>query len=754
MITYKEYEQKIYNWLSTKNSEDPNFTFSVRKKRAKGAEANHFIGTEKSAYFSTTFWYLPVGFPGSSGDCIALLFRHSEKGLNYTFEFTQTMSPHDAQNSSALNLCKSLQDPLRLRPGLQRESAVDNKMFTIHTQSKQRNYQLVEDMIRDIELDLNHIIELVNQKITEEKLRNPEFSAHRITPDEFAIMNKKLHERIAKYEGDGNVDTESTGVKYWLFAPGENASKWEEFYAAGIMGLGWNKLGDLNNYTTREEIATKLRELENADGSKNNDAMANYDFKDTIAVGDVIIAKRGRREYVGYGIVTSDYYYDESRTDYQKCRKVDWKNKGVWQEDGNDIVLKTLTDITKYPQYVDKLIKLIGIGTSEESTKHEIGYRAPINQILYGPPGTGKTYNTVLEAAKIVTGISNLNYGEALKIFNENLGAQGQIEFVTFHQNFSYEDFIQGLRPDIDNKQLSFERKDGIFKRIADRAYLNLVASEKKHSQKLPFATVFQQFAVSNIEEGKEIEVKMIKTSYFITDISEKTIYFRKTSGGTAHTLSIQSLERMYLSESIGDIQGLASYYEPLLNILLKHGKSTTVQEVQRKNYVIIIDEINRANISRVFGELITLIEEDKRSHGAIPMRVTLPSGDTFIVPSNLYIIGTMNTADKSIALLDIALRRRFNFVPKFPDSELEGVYNGSFLNLLNKGICEKKGRDFQIGHAYFMENEDLNFVMNNKVIPLLLEYFMNDEKTVQELVSINGCKVDSTVWPMKFSKN
>jgi hypothetical protein len=399
-------------------------------------------------------------------------------------------------------------------------------------------------------------------------------------------------------------------------------------------------------------------------------------------------------------------------------------------------------------------IKLQGVKNKTESKQEATKMTFPLNQILYGPPGTGKTYNTVLEAAKIVTGNGNLKYVEALRIFNENLGDQGQIEFVTFHQNFSYEDFIQGLRPDVDNKQLSFERKDGIFKRIADRAYLNLIASEKKHSQKFPFSKVFQEFAVSNIEEGKEIEVKMIKTSYFITDISDKTIYFRKTSGGTGHTLSIQTLERMYLSESIGDIQGLASYYEPLLNILLNSGKSTTVQEVQRKNYVIIIDEINRANISRVFGELITLIEEDKRSHGAIPMRVTLPSGEPFIVPSNLYIIGTMNTADKSIALLDIALRRRFNFVPKFPDSELEGVHNGSFLNLLNKGICEKKGRDFQIGHAYFMENEDLNFVMNKKVIPLLLEYFMNDEKTVQELVSINGCTVDSNVWPMIFSKN
>lgn len=378
----------------------------------------------------------------------------------------------------------------------------------------------------------------------------------------------------------------------------------------------------------------------------------------------------------------------------------------------------------------------------------------PLNQILYGPPGTGKTYNTVLEAAKIVTGRSNLTFNEALKIFNTTL--KDQIEFITFHQNFSYEDFIQGLRPDIDNKQLSFERKDGIFKKIADKAYLNLLASQKKQSQKLPFIEVFQNFALSNIEEDKEIEVKMKKTSYFITDISDKTIYFRKTSGGTGHTLSIQTLERMYFSESTGDIQGLATYYEPLLNILLQKGKSTSVQEVKKLNYVIIIDEINRANISRVFGELITLIEEDKRSHGKVPMSVTLPSGDNFIVPSNLYIIGTMNTADKSIALLDIALRRRFEFVPMYPQYAIEGqnIYYPEVLKAINEKICKLKTRDFQIGHAYFMENNNLEHIMNRKVIPLLLEYFMNDEKTVKDIISIPNCTVDIDQWPMKFSQN
>ena len=190
-------------------------------------------------------------------------------------------------------------------------------------------------------------------------------------------------------------------------------------------------------------------------------------------------------------------------------------------------------------------------------------------------------------------------------------------------------------------------------------------------------------------------------------------------------------------------------YYNPILELLLAKGKSQVIS-VSRKNYVIIIDEINRANISRVFGELITLIEEDKRSHGKIPMRVTLPSGDPFIVPSNLYIIGTMNTADKSIALLDIALRRRFEFVPKYPDVELSGVYNKEILSALNKAILERKNHDFTIGHAYFM-GEDYSLVktINSKVIPLLLEYFMNDEREVTAI--LKAAAIDVEGWPRRM---
>ena len=548
--------------------------------------------------------------------------------------------------------------------------------------------------------------------------------------------------------------------QYWLYAPGENGHKWQEFYDKSIMGLGWDEIGDLKQYFNRDDIKKALVNAYGGKGSKKNDVSANDDFLNKINIGDVIITKKGRGELLGYGVVTSDYEYDDNRTEYQKIRKVDWKLKGNWKVD-HSLVLKTLTDITKYSSdlkeyntYYERLLGIMGQIDKNEKTED---MNFPLNTILYGPPGTGKTYNTILRAAQIIEDRVIDSYDEALEIFKANL--HGQIEFITFHQNYSYEDFIQGLRPDTENdNQLTFERKDGVFKEIADKALKNITESEKPQLSKRPFEEVFNQFINPLVEgEIEEIEVKMKKVSYSITAITNKSIEFRKTSGGTEHTLSISTLRKMYDAESVLGIQGLSSYYSPLLDELLKIGKDSSGKKeiIQRKNYVIIIDEINRANISRVFGELITLIEPDKRSHGKIPMEAKLPSGDTFIVPSNLYIIGTMNTADKSIALLDIALRRRFEFESMYPKYEIEGqeIYDVDILKKINEQIIKSKGHDFQIGHAYFMgENDDLVKRMNKKVIPLLLEYYMNDEKEVKGILNSAGLIIEENSWPLKIS--
>ena len=555
----------------------------------------------------------------------------------------------------------------------------------------------------------------------------------------------------------------SNDRKYWLYAPGENAEKWDQFYAEGIMALGWDELGDLNAYTSKKQIVEKLQILDDSSGSKKNDATANDEFIHVLSIGDIIFVKKGRTKLLGYGEVVSNYYFEEQSDSFKSRRDVKWLKKGSWDA-GHDLVLKTLTNISDYktdhPDYEFYYQRLLGtiegdLESSSLQNTNTMDY--PLNTIFYGPPGTGKTYSTLLRAAEIIEQRYIDDYNEAKAIFNSNLG--GQIEFITFHQNYSYEDFIQGLRPETDHAEgLSFEKKDGVFKMIADKARKNWVESGQQKHPKTSFEEVFNKF-ISPLNEGEvnELEVTMKKVSFFITNVTTKSIEFRKDSGGTGHTLSLSTLKKMYDDESTLEIQGLSAYYSPLLKQLLDLGKidNAPIEVVKKKNYVIIIDEINRANISRVFGELITLIEPDKRIGGGLPLKCTLPSGDVFMVPSNLYIIGTMNTADKSIALLDIALRRRFVFEAMYPKYAIADkiIHDVEILQKINKKIIESKGHDFQIGHAYFMgENNDLKNRMNYKVIPLLLEYFMNDENEVKAILNNSGLELEEGVWPLRIN--
>lgn len=361
------------------------------------------------------------------------------------------------------------------------------------------------------------------------------------------------------------------------------------------------------------------------------------------------------------------------------------------------------------------------------------------NIILYGPPGTGKTYNSIDKAVEIASPASytESNHKANKAIFDE-LRYEGQIEFVTFHQNYSYEDFMVGVRPDLDESStLKFKRSEGIFYRLCKRAEQNYLQSRKNTESLRSFDEVFSHFIAPLENENQEIEVKMSsgKASFWITDINPRNLSFRKQSGGTDHTLSLDTIKELYEGKREFS-SGLRHYYMPLLKELWGKGKQVKSTE-NTKNYVIIIDEINRANISRVFGELITLLEEDKRIGAPNELRITLPNGEkNFGIPPNLFLIGTMNTADKSIALIDIALRRRFEFIGYFPDyTNLEISDDIELLKHINKEIfSRKKSADYLIGHAYFMNSTDTSKALKNKVIPLLMEYFSGKTELVEDI--------------------
>ncbi len=366
------------------------------------------------------------------------------------------------------------------------------------------------------------------------------------------------------------------------------------------------------------------------------------------------------------------------------------------------------------------------------------------NTILYGPPGTGKTFNSIDVAVGIITGIQTHDHSQNKLIFDQ-LRADGQIEFVTFHQNYSYEDFVVGIRPDIEFEKLRFQNHRGIFYQIAKRAKENFESFTSGEGKKKTFDDVLHEL-IKPVELGEEVEIRMVSgISFWITDVSDKSIAFRKKSGGTQHTLSLGTL-RDLVDGNREMPSGLAPYYIPLVNMLLKK-RATGEAAEPIKNFVLIIDEINRANISRVFGELITLLEEDKRLGEPNEFRVTLPNGEKdFAVPPNLYLIGTMNTADKSIALIDIALRRRFEFVGYKPNYDILKNDARGLLEIINKNIYEKKtSPDYLIGHAYFMNEAPVETILRNKVIPLLLEYFGGQAKTVKSIF-------DGTEWNVSFN--
>lgn len=363
----------------------------------------------------------------------------------------------------------------------------------------------------------------------------------------------------------------------------------------------------------------------------------------------------------------------------------------------------------------------------------------PLNQILYGAPGTGKTYTTKKLAVEIIdekeySSETDEDRNIILSRYNE-LASANQIYFSTFHQSMNYEDFIEGIKPETNNNKITYEVKDGIFKKISS------IANDNIELQKIvdfnfeeSFVKLKQEWEESDIGE---VEIKMKSSSFFITKIKDRNIEFRKASGGYGHNLVIKTLKELAYKNRIMD-SGLAVYYYPLITKLKSYNSEKKIVELQK--YVLIIDEINRGNVSSIFGELITLLEEDKRKGNKEEIEVVLPySQEKFSVPNNLYIIGTMNTADRSVESLDTALRRRFSFIemPSKPEKlvdvnleDAEEIDLKQLLDKINQRIELLIDRDHQIGHSFFINLTNLDSLKScfkNKIIPLLEEYFFGD---------------------------
>lgn len=443
------------------------------------------------------------------------------------------------------------------------------------------------------------------------------------------------------------IDSNVKETDYWIYSPGDNACMWDEFYKLGIMGIGWDDVTDLKEFTSKEEIKDYMKKVYDPSYSYKNNAHCLWQFANEIKIGDVIFVKKGMRKIIGKGVVTSDYIYDSARETYKHIRKVEWTNKGEWEHPGQ-AAMKTLTCISPFPDYVQRLLSLFAEDTLEETSEQiEIKYpRYTKDDFLNEVYMDEDTYNTLTELLEakynvILQGAPGVGKTFAAKRLAYSIMGQkdtSRVAMVQFHQSYSYEDFIQGYRPSKDG----FELVNGAFYKFCKEA-----------------------------EEDNE------------------------------------------------------------------------------RPYFFIIDEINRGNLSKILGELMMLIEKDKRGEKI----KLLYSNEWFTVPQNVRIIGMMNTADRSLALMDYALRRRFAFFDFAPAFASEGFKNylaekdspklGKLITAvesLNSTISadESLGDGFRIGHSYFCTDDEiidewLKSVVEYEVIPLIKEYWFDEPTKVRD---------------------
>lgn len=485
--------------------------------------------------------------------------------------------------------------------------------------------------------------------------------ADNLIVDSFKALSNCYEKYILNREvlpSEDDPDDFNEGRKIWAIAVGENGRLWNEFYEKGIVGIGWEVLGDLSKYKSQEDIADFLMKTKNSSGPfPMNDSLCCYQFTNDMKPGDLVLAKVGRKQILGGGIVTSDYIYDPQRSEYKNIRKVNWVTKEKNEFPGNGGTIKTLTEISRYQSFKELAEEYIAETLNTEKSvaepytindalddlfiaKADIEKiidtaRRKKNIILQGPPGVGKTF--------VSKRLGYLLMGEK---------DPSRLEYIQFHQSYSYEDFVQGWRP---NSNGGFNLKNGSFYEFCEKAR---------------------------------------------SDLGRK--------------------------------------------------------------YVFIIDEINRGNLSKIFGELLMLIESDKRGiANAIKLTYSETEADRFAVPENVYLIGLMNTADRSLALVDYALRRRFAFFklqPKFESEKFEALIKSaggssqlvdkirSKIKQLNSIISDQKrdlGPGFEVGHSYFCPTEKISSdsawyssVIENEITPLIEEYWFDDPDKVESLVS------------------
>lgn len=527
-------------------------------------------------------------------------------------------------------------------------------------------------------------------------------------------------------------------------------------------------------------------------------------FKGEIKPGDVVLAAEGQSIKAIGRVLSNHYFYDES-LEFPHGRCVDWEFQNindleiiegvrttVWRIENEE----NLAIIRAYIGGIENQDSLTNIPKFDQSQPRN-NFTMALNTILFGPPGTGKTYKTIDWALTILDEDIEVTREERKRLFAE-YQQDGRIFFTTFHQNMAYEDFIEGIKPvkpNEDDEFLKYDIQDGIFmKACVEATYRCLKTVGVENSQIAiyeDYNEIFDALYERVLNAGKEQMATRQGGFVSVTVTAQGNFAVVHEGGSRPYTVSRERLSVLYdlfpdpdeivnishsFRQAIGGCNSTA--YWSVLNAIAslrdieevideKDGQLGSPEDLpyedkrhivkrfweQRdsdirfegnpERVVFIIDEINRGNVSQIFGELITLIESDKRIGCSENLYVDLPySKMSFGVPPNLYIIGTMNTADRSVEALDTALRRRFSFKHMIPDplkleSTKDGIELPSMLEKINKRLSILKDSDHTIGHAWFMEDHTekdvkwLKGIFKDKILPLLQEYFYGDYEKI-----------------------
>lgn len=593
------------------------------------------------------------------------------------------------------------------------------------------------------------------------------------------------YDELQQIHAKANADT----VRYWLYAPGDGASQWQRCLDTSTMCLGWDELGDFSRYESKDEVRKQLREAYNQpDGSFSNDTLTIWNFLNGLKQGDIIFVKKGLRKIIGRGVVAGDYQYDSDAPDYKNVRTVCWEKVGEWNTD-HQLVQKTLTDITKYSDLVKELEALSSDAPKEEKRYWWLVASPEIWSLSDMPVGEEESYT-----------LYNEN-GHRRQIFQNFLDARVGDKIIGYESTPKRQVVaLAEISREQDGKELAFRKTESLrnpvdlttlqdIPELADMQFLHNFTGSLSRLTESEYNRIMELVRSVNPTEARPkdpytkedflSEVFMSEQDYTRLErlLRRKKNIILQGAPGVGKTFTAKRLAYAMMGEKdesrIESVQFHQNYsyedfimgYKPSeVSFSLQHGIfyefCHRAANDPARDYFFIIDEINRGNLSKIFGELLQLIEADYREKA---IRLAYSKDELFAVPSNLYIIGMMNTADRSLAMIDYALRRRFSFFDMAPGFESVGFEKYSekissplfgrlveAVKTVNDDILkdDSLGKGFLIGHSYLVQpvygddrDESLfgydttESIIEFDLIPLVSEYWFDNENRLNAAI-------------------